>query len=240
KSRVDAAAFRIAPHCELPSANPTSCHRVRRCAKARRPGKTQAPGQAADRPSAARRSVRRELAPMTADPSPHKQSHVLLLYAARGVRGFGDGFAVIILPAYLSAIGFDAEQIGIVATVALLGSALFTLAVGFFGAHHDLRNLLLAGALVMAATGLAFPNFEHIWLIGLVAFIGTVNPSAGDAGILVPLEHAMLARGVLDHERTRAFARYSLIGALTGAAGSLAAATPDFLIVTGIDRIAAF
>ena len=26
---------------------------------------------------------------------------VTLLYAARGIRGFGDGFAVIILPAYL-------------------------------------------------------------------------------------------------------------------------------------------
>lgn len=32
-------------------------------------------------------------------------SDILLLYAARGVRGFGDGFAIIILPAYLSAIG---------------------------------------------------------------------------------------------------------------------------------------
>src|ERR1043165_8886126 len=33
-----------------------------------------------------------------------------LLYAARAARGFGDGFAVIILPAYLAEIGFDAFQ----------------------------------------------------------------------------------------------------------------------------------
>ena len=32
-------------------------------------------------------------------------SDIALLYAARGVRGFGDGFAIIILPAYLTAIG---------------------------------------------------------------------------------------------------------------------------------------
>jgi len=32
-------------------------------------------------------------------------SNVRLLYAARGLRGFGDGFATIILPAYLTAIG---------------------------------------------------------------------------------------------------------------------------------------
>ena len=55
------------------------------------------------------------------------RSDVLLLYAARGVRGFGDGFAIIILPAYLSAIGFDPVQIGFVATASLLGTALFTL-----------------------------------------------------------------------------------------------------------------
>jgi len=34
-------------------------------------------------------------------PSTSIRSEVFLLYAARGVRGFADGFAVIILPAYL-------------------------------------------------------------------------------------------------------------------------------------------
>jgi MFS family permease len=163
-----------------------------------------------------------------------------LLYAARGVRGFGDGFAIIILPAYLSAIGFDAVWVGIVATASLLGSAALTLAVGFLGARHDLRALLLVGALIMTATGITFPQFEHIAFILLVAFIGTINPSTGDIGMLVPLEHAMLARVVPDQERTRAFARYSLVGALATAAGSLAAAVPDFLVAAGVSAIGAF
>jgi MFS family permease len=165
---------------------------------------------------------------------------VTLLYAARGVRGFGDGFAVIILPAYLTAIGFDAVWVGIVATASLLGSSVLTLAVGFLGARYPLRSLLLAGALLMIATGLAFPQSGNIAVIVLVAFIGTVNPSTGDIGMLVPLEHAMLARAVPDRDRTRAFARYSLIGALATAAGSLAAATPDALAAAGIDTVTAF
>ena len=74
----------------------------------------------------------------------------------------------------------------------------------------------------------------------LVAFLGTINPSTGNSGILVPLEHAMLAQGVADRERTAAFARYSLIGALAGAAGSLAAATPDLLAPAGIAQLTAF
>src|ERR1043165_9577196 len=47
---------------------------------------------------------------------------IALLYAARAARGFGDGFAVIILPAYLAEIGFDPFHIGLVATAALLGT----------------------------------------------------------------------------------------------------------------------
>src|SRR5947207_11172655 len=124
-----------------------------------------------------------------ASPALIARSEVLLLYAARGVRGFGDGFAIIILPAYLSAIGYSPVQIGFVATASLLGTALFTLAIGLFAPRHDLRNLLTAGAALMACTGLAFPNFEHIALVSLVAFVGTVNPSTGDLGVLVPLEH---------------------------------------------------
>ncbi len=167
-------------------------------------------------------------------------SNVLLLYVARGVRGFGDGFATILLPAYLTAIGYDPIQIGIVLTASLLGTALLTLAIGTIAPRHDLRTLMLLGAGLMALTGLAFPSFEHIAFIAFVAFVGTINPSTGDIGVLVPLEHAMLARGVSDQDRTRAFARYSLIGALSMAAGTLAAAFPDFLTHAGIDRLDAF
>src|SRR5438105_989588 len=118
---------------------------------------------------------------------------VTLLFLARGLRGFGDGFAVIVLPAYLTALGLGPIAVGIVATASLLGTALLTLAVGLIAPRFDLRTLLLWGAAVMAATGLAFPTAEHIGLIAVVAFVGTINPSGGDLGMLVPLEQAMLA-----------------------------------------------
>jgi len=177
---------------------------------------------------------------MPADYVASRKFDIFVLFAARGVRGFGDGFAIIILPAYLSAIGFSPGQIGVVASASLLGTALFTLAIGLFAPRHDLRNLLLGGAALMAGTGLAFPNFDQIVFIGLVAFVGTINPSTGDLGVLVPLEHAMLAHGASDQERTRVFARYSLIGALSMAAGSLAAALPDFMVIADIGRVTAF
>src|SRR5215218_5590172 len=165
---------------------------------------------------------------------------IRLLYVARGLRGFGDGFAIIILPAYMTLLGYDAVAVGIVATASLLGTALLTLIVGWIAPRHDLRPLLMFGAGLMAATGVAFPGVEHFVLIVLVAFIGTINPSGGDLGVLVPLEHAVLAHSATDITRTQVFARYSLIGALCTAAGSLAASLPDFLVATGSTRLGAF
>jgi MFS family permease len=161
------------------------------------------------------------------------------LYSARAARGFGDGFAALILPAYLSALGFGPVRIGIVAAAALLGSAVLTLAIGLIAPRYDLRTLLLACAGLMIATGIAFPASQHFVFIALVAFIGTINPTTGDIGVHVPLEQAAVARSVPDRERTRTFARYSLIGALSIAAGALTAAAPDALASLGMEKILA-
>jgi len=179
-------------------------------------------------------------APSIAEVGTAVRSDVFYLYSARAARGFGDGFAAIILPAYLSELGFTPFQIGVVATAALLGSAVLTLAIGIVAPRYDLRTLLLACAGLMIATGVAFPSSQHFVFIALIAFIGTMNPSTGDIGVHVPLEQASLAHGVADQERTRTFARYSLIGALSIAAGALTAGAPDLLVSIGMDRIGAF
>jgi len=142
-----------------------------------------------------------------------------------------------VLPVYLAKIGFDAAQIGFVAGTALFGTAILTLAIGLVAPRHDLRHLLIAGALLMIATGVAFPAFEQISLIATVAFFGTVNPSTGDIGVLIPIEHAALAQGAIDRDRTRVFARYSLIGALSMAAGALAAVIPALLTRAGLSEL---
>lgn len=174
---------------------------------------------------------------MTAFADTKRQSDIFYLYAARALRGFGDGFAVIILPAYLLAIGLTPQQVGIVASASLLGTAALTLLVGFVAPRYDLRNLFLVGAGLATVTGLVFPMVGTIVPVLLVAFIGTINPSAGDLGMLIPLEHALLTQEASDRDRTSVFARYSLIGSLTAAAGSLAAALPEFLTVKGFAEI---
>jgi MFS family permease len=168
-----------------------------------------------------------------------KPSALLYLYAARVTRGFGDGFAAIILPAYLKEIGFNPFQIGIVAASALLGSAALTLVIGFVAPRYQQRTLLIICAGLMFLTGAAIPAFHHLVFIAVIGFIGTMNPTTGDIGVHVPLEQAYLAREVSDQDRTRIFSRYSLVGALSIAAGALAAGTPDLLVSMGMGKIGA-
>ena len=161
------------------------------------------------------------------------------VYLARALRDFGDGFVAVLLPVYLTTIGLGAFEVGIVATLALFGSALTTLGIGYFGAHVDQRRLLIGASAVMVATGIAFAFSGSYVVVLLVAFIGTINPSSGSVSIFVPLEHAILSRSVEAADRTAMFARYSLIGAMAAAVGSLAAGSPDTLAAFGISRLSA-
>ena len=68
---------------------------------------------------------------------------------------------------------------GVIASASLLGSALLTLGIGLVGARHDYRRLLLAAASLMIATGVAFAVVHDYALLLVVAFAGTINPSAG-------------------------------------------------------------
>jgi MFS family permease len=176
---------------------------------------------------------------MTPFPLMKAPTDILCLYGARALRGFGDGFAIIILPVYLSAVGFSAQQIGLVASASLLGTAALTLLTGFIAPRYQLRTLFLAGAGLIAFTGLVFPALETLAPILLVAFVGSINPSSGDLGMLVPLEHALLTKETADRERTAVFAKYSLIGAFASAFGSLAAALPATLSSSGWSKLGA-
>ncbi len=157
-----------------------------------------------------------------------------VIFCARALREFGDGFITLLLPVFLASRGYSVFGIGLVATLALLGSALTTLAIGVIGTAFSSRALLIAASALMALTGLAFVAPLASTLIFVIAFVGTINPSSGSVSIFVPLEHAALSESVSDANRTRFFARYSLVGAFAAALGSLAAASPEFLAKTGI------
>ena len=152
------------------------------------------------------------------------------LIAARALRGFADGAVSVVLSVYLVGIGLSQVEIGAIATAALLGSALLTLAVGLAGGRFPPRAILLGACGLLAVTGFGFAGLSAFAPLLVVAFIGTLNPGAGDVTLFLPTEQALLAATPGLRERTATFARYNVAGALFGAAGSLAAGLPDLAV----------
>ena len=160
-------------------------------------------------------------------PSLAPRTPVRRVLYARGLRAFADGFVSLLLPLHLLALGLSPFQVGAIATATLFGSGALTLLVGLRANRLGVRLLLVAAAGLMGATGLGFAALTSFWPLLVVAVVGTLNPSSGDVSVFLPLEHAVLARAVSDRERTAAFARYSLTGALAAAVGALFVGAPQ-------------
>lgn len=81
----------------------------------------------------------------------------------------------------------------------------------------------------MGATGVGFAGVTDFWPLMLIAFAGTLNPTAGDVSLFLPIEQAVLSGTAAAKDRTLLFAVYNLSGTLAGALGALASAVPLWL-----------
>jgi MFS family permease len=133
----------------------------------------------------------------------------------------------VYLAQYLRLLGFSAVQVGVIVTATLLGSAALTLVVGLVAHRVPARRVLLSASVLMLATGIGFALAGDFWLLVMIGFAGTLNPSSGDVSVFLPTEQAVLAGEIADADRTALFARYSLAGTLLGALGALASGLPE-------------
>jgi MFS family permease len=152
-----------------------------------------------------------------------------LLVLTRALRGFADGAVSVVLASYLTLLGLSPVAVGAIVTSTLLGSAALTLVVGLYGHRYSPRRLLLGASALMALTGLGFAGVEAFWPLMVIAFVGTMNPSAGDVSLFLPTEQAVLSGAVLARQRTLLFAFYNVAGTLAGAVGALVAGAPGWL-----------
>jgi MFS family permease len=158
-----------------------------------------------------------------------KRHNLHLLLTAKGVRSFGDGFISILVPVYLTGIGFGAFEVGVLTTAMLLGPAMMTLVIGLIA--HGLRivRLLTRATMLMVLSGMGFALETKFWPLLVIALIGTLSPTTSDVSVFAPLEQTLLSNAVRPERRTSIFASYSLIGSVLGAVGCLFASAPEIL-----------
>src|SRR5438094_7380795 len=96
------------------------------------------------------------------------------LLVTKGIRAFGDGYVSLLLPVYLLELGYSPLEVGIIATVTLLGSGILALAVGLHAHRFHYRTLLIAATFLMMATGIGFAFMTDFWPLAVIALVGTL------------------------------------------------------------------
>lgn len=158
---------------------------------------------------------------------------VALLFATRCLRMFGYGFLATVLVLYLTSLGYQGGDVGLLLTLTLLGDAAISLWLTTHADRIGRRRVLVAGAALMFVAGLAFVATPVFAVLAVAATIGVISPSGNEVGPFLAVEQASLSQLVPATRRTTVFARYQLVGSFATACGALLAGVVAQLAMDG-------
>ena len=144
-----------------------------------------------------------------------------LLFLTRFVRLFAYGSLSVILVFYLVGLGLTTAQTGLLLTLTLAGDIVISLFLTTRADRIGRRRMLIAGAILMAAAGLAFAVTRNFLFLLIAGTIGVISPSGNEVGPFLSIEQAALSHVVSSKARTEVFAWYTLAGSLATALGAL-------------------
>ncbi|MBO0783194.1 MAG: MFS transporter [Ktedonobacteraceae bacterium] len=159
-----------------------------------------------------------------------------LIIWARALRTFGYGFTSVLLGVALTDAGLSALNVGILLTVASLGSITFSFIMGLYADRLGRKRLLMVSACLMMGTGLTFACTGFYPLLLVAAFCGTISPSTNDNTAFSGVEQAILAQSSSRQGATSLYALYNLSAQLAGAVGGLLVGLTGVLAHMGVSE----
>jgi MFS family permease len=144
-----------------------------------------------------------------------------ILFLTRFVRLFAYGSLSVILVFYLVGLGFTESQIGLLLTLTLAGDIVVSLFLTTRADRIGRQRMLIVGAVLMAAAGVAFACTSNLLFLLIAGTIGVISPSGNEVGPFLSIEQAALSHVVPNTTRTDVFAWYALAGSVATAAGAL-------------------
>jgi MFS family permease len=144
-----------------------------------------------------------------------------LLFVTRFARLFAYGSLSVILVFYLIGLGLTEVQSGLVLTLTLAGDVVVSLFLTTRADRIGRRRMLIIGAILMAAAGLAFAFTHNLFFLIVAGTIGVISPSGNEVGPFLSIEQAALSHIVPATARTEVFAWYTMTGSLATAIGAL-------------------
>lgn len=149
----------------------------------------------------------------------------LLLFLSRFTRLFAYGSLSVILVFYLVSLGLSEGQVGILLTLTLAGDLFISLMLTTRADSFGRKRMLIIGAALMAAAGVAFASTRNLFFLLVAGTIGVISPSGNEVGPFLSIEQAALSHVVSQRSRTEVFAWHTLTGSLATALGALCGGT---------------
>jgi len=152
-----------------------------------------------------------------------------LIFLEKTIRTVPYGFLGVFFGVYLAQLGFSAFSIGVVLTLTVLSSALYTFVISFVADRIGRRKTLVFFALTDCLAGFLLFASTEWWAPVLAGVVGNMTVGAGEVGPFLSLEQAMLPETCRPNRRTLAFSIYNLVGYGSSAAGAALAALPPHI-----------
>ena len=157
-----------------------------------------------------------------------------LLLIARATRTFGYGFLSVTLSIYLKLIGYNDLLIGLLLSLTLVNSIIFTLIASFYADRFGRRKMLIVYALLMSMSGVIFFVSNNFYLLIISALVGTINITGSETGAFLSVEQAVLPQTLLKQKdsvkrQNTLFAIYNMVGTFAMSAGILVSGLPGIL-----------
>jgi MFS family permease len=162
------------------------------------------------------------------------------LLVTRVLRTFAYGYLATALGLYLDRLGLTPTEIGIVFTAAIAGSALMTVFWSIMADRFGRRRTVATMGLLMAVGGLVFALTDSFAVLILAAFTGTISATSSEVGVFQTVEQAILPQTAPNEKRTWLFSIYNTIANISGAFGSLFAASVGFFASLGLSGADAY
>ena len=112
------------------------------------------------------------------------------------MRLFAYGALSVVLVLYLVGLGLSETDAGLLLTATLVGDALLSLYITTRADRVGRRRMLIVGASLMAAAGIAFAMTHQMWLLVVAGTIGVISPSGQEVGPFLSIEQAALSQVV--------------------------------------------
>jgi MFS family permease len=119
--------------------------------------------------------------------------------------------------------------IGIVLTLTVLSSALYTFIISFLADRIGRRKTLVFFALTDVLAGSLLFLSTSWWAPALAGIVGNMTVGAGEVGPFLSLEQAILPQTSRTERRTLAFSAYNLIGYGASSVGALLVGLPKYV-----------